>query len=118
MATVPFRSKKDGAPLEAFTVERCSECGAESKRPFRHGDVLFAALSECGCGGRMSIDRIFGEPAPRGGGRPAAPSPAPSAAAGGCGCGGRRRIWRGSGHGRAPLAGYERMLGLRDALAS
>ena len=82
---IPFLSKKGGAKLEAFTTERCPECGAEAKRPFRAGDVLFAASGRCGCGVRMSIDRIFGEPAQRGegGGRPAAASsspPGPSAA--------------------------------------
>ena len=68
----PFFSKRGGAPPDAFTVERCPGCGAESKRPFRAGDVLFAAAGECGCGRRMSIDRIFGEPAR--GGRPARPA--------------------------------------------
>ena len=75
---IPLLSRKGDAPLEAFTVERCPECGAEAKRPFRPGDILFAALRECGCGGRMSIDRIFGEPAQpgRGHARPDAPSSA------------------------------------------
>ena len=88
MAAVPFLSKKGEARLEAFTTERCPECGAEAKRPFRAGDVLFAASGRCGCGGRMSIDRIFGEPAPPRGGRPAAAAASsspgrPSAAAAG-----------------------------------
>ena len=57
----PFAGKKD-EEREAFTVERCGGCGAEEKRPFRAGDVLFAAAGRCGsCGEGSSIDRIFGE---------------------------------------------------------
>ena len=57
----PFAREGDGEP-EAFTVERCAGCGAEKKRPFRPGDVLFAAAGRCGgCGASSSIDRIFGE---------------------------------------------------------
>lgn len=56
----PFAKEKDGEP-EAFTVERCGGCGAEKKRAFRPGDVLFADAGRCGCGGIQSIDRIFGE---------------------------------------------------------
>ena len=56
----PFAGEKDDE-LEAFTVERCGGCGAEKKRPFRAGDVLFADAGRCGCGGSSSIDRIFGE---------------------------------------------------------
>lgn len=68
----PFASGDDGGGLEAFAVERCGECGAEKKRPFRAGDVLFADAGRCGsCGGGSSIDRIFGE-APDGGGGGAA----------------------------------------------
>lgn len=58
---LPF-ARKEGPPV-AFTVERCGRCGADAKRPFRAGDVLFAKAGECACGGGMSIDRIFGEPA-------------------------------------------------------
>lgn len=61
----PFAAAKDDE-LEPFTVERCAECGAEEKRPFRAGDVLFAAAGACRCGGGSTIDRIFGE-APGGG---------------------------------------------------
>lgn len=57
----PFASEKDDEP-EAFTVERCGGCGAEKKRPFRAGDILFADAGRCGgCGAGSSIDRIFGE---------------------------------------------------------
>lgn len=56
----PFARERDEG-LEPFTVERCGECGAEEKRPFRAGDVLFADAGACRCGGGRSIDRIFGE---------------------------------------------------------
>lgn len=58
----PFARADGDDGLEAFAVERCGECGAEKKRPFRAGDILFAEAGRCGsCGGGSSIDRIFGE---------------------------------------------------------
>ncbi len=62
----PFGGRRRRSrPARALTVERCGSCGAESERPFREGDCLFAgesgACGKCG-GGRTSVERIFGEP--------------------------------------------------------
>ncbi len=45
----------------AYTLERCASCGAERKRRFREGDVLFAAAACGSCGGAAAIEKIFGE---------------------------------------------------------
>jgi hypothetical protein len=54
-------SKKE-KPLVAFTVEKCTSCGKENKRPFKEGDCLFVSGSECcSCKAQTKISKIFGQ---------------------------------------------------------
>jgi hypothetical protein len=54
-------SKKE-KPLTAYTLEKCSSCGKESKRKFKEGDVLFSESSQCDkCRALVRITKIFGE---------------------------------------------------------
>ncbi|ABK77855.1 hypothetical protein CENSYa_1232 [Cenarchaeum symbiosum A] len=52
---------KHKKPAVPYTVERCGSCGRDEKRLFREGDVVFAAAGSCTCGGKMTIEMIFGE---------------------------------------------------------
>ncbi|MFM7795224.1 MAG: hypothetical protein ACKO7N_00475 [Candidatus Nitrosotenuis sp.] len=55
-------SKKE-KPLIAFTIEQCSICKKEKKRPFQEGDYLFMQIGSCDvCKMATNIARIFGEP--------------------------------------------------------
>lgn len=54
-------SKKE-KEIVAYTVEQCPSCKNELKRKFKEGDLLFAESSDCACGAKMRIEKIFGEP--------------------------------------------------------
>jgi len=45
----------------AYTEEKCDSCKKSARREYREGDVLFAKVRPCGCGGIFYVDKIYGE---------------------------------------------------------
>lgn len=48
-------------PAEAFALVRCGSCGAELRRRFAAGDLVFAGAECAGCGGAARIEAVYGE---------------------------------------------------------
>lgn len=44
-----------------YTRTRCGSCGASARRYYREGDALFEEAERCPCGGRASVESIYGE---------------------------------------------------------
>ncbi len=56
-----FRKKEE--VIDPYTMEKCNNCNAVSKRKFREGDYVFKVMEKCSsCNiGQMMITQIFGE---------------------------------------------------------
>lgn len=54
-----FSKKK--LPTE-YTIEYCNSCNKESKRKFKHGDILFSESGQCNfCQKKTIIEKIYSE---------------------------------------------------------
>lgn len=44
-----------------YTETRCGSCGRAARRYYREGDSLFKDAEACACGGRTTVESIYGE---------------------------------------------------------